>query len=246
MKPRFTSSDLKLIAMGTMAVDQTAVFLIYVNGYGDFPFWKEIGTAMRLVGRVAFPLFAFLLVQGFLHTKDRHQYLKRMAVLAVISEIPFNLVASGSPFYAKEQNTVLLLCIGLLTLKGIHAVSGEADCWGAAAGDQGQRIRVMGIAAASMAFAWVTKADYGAGGILFILVLYWFRYCPAERTLAGAAALMLCEGPVNGLAAWIAFFFINRYNGEKGKELGRLPYLFYPLHLLIIFAAGALIYGYNF
>lgn len=231
MKTHFTSSDLKLIAMGAMAVDHAAVFMIYVNGYGELPVLREIGTAMRLFGRVAFPLYAFMLVQGFLYTKDWLKYLKRLAVLAVVSEIPFNLVASGHVFYRKEQNTVLLLCIGLAAMKGIASLqAARTDL--AAPGTSAL------IAAAAMIAAEITGADYGAPGILFILTLYWFRHRPPERFFAGACILLLIEGSFYGLAAWIAFFFINRYNGEKGRELSYLPYLFYPAHLLMIYAAG--------
>lgn len=277
LKTHFTSSDLKLIAMGTMAVDHAAVFMIYVNGYGELPVWSEIGLAMRLIGRVAFPLYAFMLVQGFLYTKSRGAYLARLAVLAAFSELPFNLVASGQIFYPEGQNTVVLLCIGLAALWGIETVSAwqrpqetetvsgwqrpqgtetvsgwqrpqeteSGRVFALAGNEPGKnshgpgRTAAMGfIAAAAMLLALLVRADYGAYGILFILVLYWFRNSPAERSLAGAVTLIFSEGPVYGLAAWIAFFFINRYNGEKGRKLGRLPYLFYPGHLLIIYAAG--------
>lgn len=240
MRTHFTSSDLKLIAMGTMAVDHTAVFMIYVNGYGEFPVLKEIGTAMRLFGRVAFPLYAFMLVQGFLYTKDWLRYLERLAVLAVISEIPFNLVASGCVFYPEGQNTVWLLLIGLLALKGISAAEGiPAGAEGISAEARGRRFFLQAlILAVAVAAAEITRADYGAFGVLFILTLYLFRQRPAERFFSGACILLLMEGTFYGLAAWIAFFFINRYNGERGRNLGRLPYLFYPAHLLIIYAAG--------
>lgn len=248
MRPGFTSSDLKWIAMGTMAVDHAAVMMLHGGGCGA-------ETAMRLVGRMAFPLYAFMLVQGFLYTRDWRKYLKRLAILAVVSEIPFNLVAAGKVFGPQMQNTVVLLCIGLAALAGLRAVSPEGRN-AVFPGDALRRNTLPGnfpdglsaalVALSAMAAAWLLNADYGALGILFILVLYWFRYRPAERTFAGAAVLLLCEGPFYGPAAWIAFFFINRYNGEKGRDLGRLPYVFYPLHLLIIFAAGVFIYGYNF
>jgi len=275
-----------------MAVDHAAVFLIYVNGRGSLPFWGEVGTAMRLVGRVAFPLYAFMLVQGFLCTRDWRKYLARLAVLAVISEIPYNLVATGRVFFPGQQNTVLLLCIGLAAIKGISAVtsggaagwpggfverrhvrgrkkaagaeqaaSGGASCghagggWpcGSAGGSAGDcqvtpaeseswtRMAACAlIAVSAMLLAWAMRADYGAMGILFILALYWFRNFPAARFTAGSIILVLSEGPFYAPFAWIAFFFMNRYNGEKGRNLGRLPYVFYPAHLLIIYTAGVL------
>lgn len=269
MRSGFTSSDLKWIAMGTMAVDHAAVIMLHGGGCGA-------ETAMRLAGRMAFPLYAFMLVQGFLYTRGWRKYLKRLAFLAVVSEIPFDLVAAGKAFWPQVQNTVVLLCIGLAALAGLRAASSGSQETSDGSSVLAQKIRTAApegrnadvpgdaprrntlpgnfpgglsaalIALSAMAAAWLLNADYGALGILFVLVLYWFRYRPAERTFAGAAVLLLCEGPFYGPAAWIAFFFINRYNGEKGRDLGRLPYVFYPLHLLILYAAGVFIYGYNF
>lgn len=85
----------------------------------DLPMaWYILGTAMRLAGRVAFPLYGFFLVQGFFHTGDWGRYMKRMVLLALVSEIPFNLICSGRPMYP-VQNTLVTLSITLLALKGI-------------------------------------------------------------------------------------------------------------------------------
>ena len=74
---------------------------------------------MRLAGRVAFPLYGFFLVQGFFHTGDWGRYMKRMVLLALVSEIPFNLICSGRPMYP-VQNTLVTLSISLLALSLIH------------------------------------------------------------------------------------------------------------------------------
>ena len=95
----YSASDLKLIAMGTMVLDHLAFHLMERGGM-DLPMvWYILGTAMRLAGRVAFPLYGFFLVQGFFHTGDWGRYMKRMVLLALVSEIPFNLICSGRPMY---------------------------------------------------------------------------------------------------------------------------------------------------
>ncbi len=249
MKAHFTSADLKMIAMGTMAIDHMAVAWIYMYGYGTDPVWSKVGIAMRLVGRMAFPLYGFLLVQGFLHTRNQTAYFLRVLGLAVISEIPFNLVVSGKIFWIRAQNTLVLLAIALLCLKGL-SVYQKTD---ASSENDPSAVLITSVpasavfmAAAGMALAEIFRADYGAAGILFILAMYWFRNCPEKRTIAGAATLALAEGVFYGGTACAALFFLNRYNGERGKYLGFFPYLFYPVHLLILYGAGVVIHGIHF
>ena len=116
MAARYSSEKLKKIAMGTMFLDHGAVAVIYLHGLYEYPFLGELGLAMRLIGRMAFPLYAFLLVQGFLYTGSRKKYAIRLGSFAVISEIPFNLVASGQVFNPGGQNTLFTLLAGLLCL----------------------------------------------------------------------------------------------------------------------------------
>ena len=97
-------------------------------------------------------------------------------------------------------------------------------------------------AVAAMFAAELLHADYGAFGVLLIAVLYIFRYRPAELVTAGCLATVLIYGfGIEVLFAWIAFFFISRYNGERGRKLGLMPYVFYPVHLLAVWLAGAVI-----
>lgn len=244
MPARFSSSDLKWIAMVTMFVDHTAVAVLYWNDFMTNPYGKGIYIAMRLIGRMAFPLFAFLLVEGFLYTRDWKRYAKRLALAAVLSEIPYNLAANHTWSAPGEQNTVVLLLIGLLTLKGISTA--DSSSFGCVYPQVDRTIRIAAVLFAGLAAAGVSRADYGAGGLLLILVFYFFRGQPQRRMMAGGVVLLLLYGDGYALAAWIAFFFINRYNGEKGRSMGILPYVFYPAHLLILYAAGVLIHGLHF
>ena len=98
MKVRFcfSAEQIKNIALVSMVIDHAAVGLIEQSELASGAAWSLCGTAMRLVGRVAFPLFAFMIAEGAAHTRDRRWYALRLLLLAVISEIPFDLVAGGT------------------------------------------------------------------------------------------------------------------------------------------------------
>ena len=174
----YSASDLKRIAMGTMVLDHLA-FHLMERGGTDLPMaWYILGTAMRLAGRVAFPLYGFFLVQGFFHTGDWGRYMKRMVLLALVSEIPFNLICSGRPMYP-VQNTLVTLSISLLALKGIRAVQTWEPEEGAFGGRAGavwlKTAAIVLTAAASMAASGLLNSDYGPLGVLFILILYFYN-----------------------------------------------------------------------
>ena len=241
MTGRFTSEQLKKIAMGTMFLDHAAVALIYNAGLDRVSTCFEIiGLAMRLIGRMAFPLYAFLLVQGFLWTKDWVRYVSRVAVFALVSEIPYDLVAFEMVWNMERQNTMFTMLIGLICMKGIRWAE-EID-WGSEENGGFPRLAViMLIAAVGALAAEFLHVDYGAAGIILILIFYIFRYRPAEQWIGGCAALYMIYFNAYAIAAWIAIFLISRYNGERGKKMGYLPYFFYPAHLLALCLAGVII-----
>ena len=241
MTGRFTSEQLKKIAMGTMFLDHAAVALIYNAGLDRVSTCFEIiGLAMRLIGRMAFPLYAFLLVQGFLWTKDWTRYAARVAVFALVSEIPYDLVAFEMVWNMERQNTMFTMLIGLICMKGIRWAE-EID-WGSEENGGFPRLAmIMLIAAVGALAAEFLHVDYGAAGIILILIFYIFRYRPAEQWIGGCAALYLIYFSVYAIAAWIAIFLISRYNGERGKKMGYLPYFFYPAHLLALWLAGVIL-----
>lgn len=126
MKVRFcfSAEQLKNIALVSMVIDHAAVGLIEQSELASGAAWSLCGTAMRLVGRVAFPLFAFMIAEGAAHTRDRRRYALRLLLLAVISEIPFDLVAGGTWLFPADQNTVFTLLLGLLAVW-----AGRSDLW---------------------------------------------------------------------------------------------------------------------
>jgi len=253
---RFTSEQLKKLAMGTMFMDHAAAAIIFGSGLNEMsPLVENIGIAMRLVGRMAFPLYAFLLVQGFMWTSDWRKYVTRVALFAVISEIPFDLMVAGEIWYSRTQNTIVTLLVGLICMKMLETLEGQFGLTinpigkvrlTENPGNSGGKILGIALAiwtiTAAMFVAEFLRGDYGAFGVLLIVVLYLFRHRPAEQIVVGCVAIVLIYGfGMEVLFAWIAFFFISRYNGERGRKLGIIPYVFYPAHLLVLWLVGAVI-----
>jgi hypothetical protein len=129
-----SGSTLKLIAIITMLIDHTAAVVlekIIVAGESSNTIAYDsvlyfIYVLMRMIGRLAFPIFCFLLVEGFLHTRSVRKYAIRLAAFALISEIPFDLALFGEPFYFNYQNVFFTLLIGLLVMIGFKFISEKA------------------------------------------------------------------------------------------------------------------------
>ena len=262
MNARFSAEQLKKIALVSMAIDHAAVGLIEQSELASGAAWGLCGTAMRLVGRVAFPLFAFMIAEGAVHTRDRRKYALRLLLLAIVSEIPFNLVAGGGTLaYPADQNTVFTLLLGLLAIW-----AGDLICGSGAEPACGNRekvrnrdssgrieverrpiparyeryVRVLAAVPFGLA-AYYLKTDYDFLGVMLIVILYTLRAEPQLRTMVCGTLLLCMYMNFYGVAACVAIFLINRYNGEKGGGSGKVFYAFYPLHLLVIWGIKTVI-----
>ena len=101
---------LKYLAMFMMLLDHLWATIVPGNDW------------MNYIGRLAFPIFAFQIVEGYFHTKDYKQYLKRLFIFALISEIPFNLMASGSYIYPFGQNVIFTFIYGIVSIQAIEEI----------------------------------------------------------------------------------------------------------------------------
>lgn len=214
--------------MVSMAIDHVAAYLLKY----DHDFTVTLITLgskhiswyflMRCIGRLAFPLFAFLLVEGFLHTHDRMKYGRNLLLFALLSEIPYDLVRHGHLF-AAGQNVFFTLFLGFLAL------------WAVRKWEEGNYspIRLAIMLFSLIGLGIVFHTDYGSTGVGFILLLYVLRQ---NRILQ--AAIGCCFLPMR-LIAGLAFIPINLYNGQRGFIQGPIGkylfYVFYPLHLLAIY-----------
>lgn len=238
---------LKLIAVISMLLDHTGLALLY-NGvlYAETQMefdallgtpqganWYFVYRIMRFAGRLAFPIFCFLIVEGFLHTKDRKKYAFRLFLFALISEIPFDLVVSGTIWSPEQQNVYFTLLTGLAVLTGYEYFDGRY--W-----------LQMAVTAAGFFGAFILRSDYDAVGVAMILVLYLFRNDKKKQLLTGAALGFLESfGPVGLGGAALAFIPLGKYNGQRGRRnLKYFFYWFYPVHLLLLFLVSGLLFGF--
>ena len=124
----FSGSELKMIAIATMLIDHIAATVIIrvlkFGGYNDSLY--QLYRVMRNIGRIAFPIFCFLLVEGFMHTRDREKYALRLGCFAAISEIPFDLAFNGKILEVGYQNVFFTLLLGLLTMMAYDSVMNQS------------------------------------------------------------------------------------------------------------------------
>ena len=228
---RLSGSALKLLAVIAMLIDHTAICLQPLLGSPRLVLFGRSVTpylALRFVGRLAFPIFCFLLAEGFRHTRDRRRYGLRLLLFALLSEIPFDLFRGGQLLYT-GQNVFFTLLLGYLGLWALEAF--RKTPWK----------QLLGLAALFAAAYWL-HADYGWAGFLFILVLYLLGGQPVVQALAGSALL---PWPVG---VGLAFLPLNLYDGRRGfirspwLKLGF--YAFYPLHLLLLWQLRLRLFGY--
>lgn len=180
---------------------------------------------LRGIGRIAFPIFCFLLVEGFLHTGSLPRYLRRMAVFAVVTEIPFDLAFCSAPFDLSYQNIYFTLLLGLLAMAALKKY-GERSLPGF--------LLALGCAG----IAELIRADYGAFGVVLVIILYLFRDRKLTRTIVGCIAVCW------ELTAPLAFLVIELYNGQRGRRnLQYFFYIFYPAHILLLYLVRVMLVG---
>jgi len=197
---------LQLLAMMTMLVDHIGLLF-----YKD----QEI---FRIIGRIAFPVYCYLLVEGYLRTRNVKRYMVRLLLIAVVSQLPFSLL-----FLTFELNVVFTLLLGLLVLYGI-------DRW------EKDRGNAFSIVAACLLFATFIPMDYGLYGIFLILI---YRYAEGKWVLLlhmmlNVIALVSYQWVLQLYSIIFTVFLV--YYRDLRKDRYRIPRWlyrsFYPAHLL--------------
>ena len=226
-------SVLKLLAVILMLIDHTgAVIVSRCPQVALLTFLGKTLTLyrlMRFLGRMAFPLFCFLLVEGFSHTHDRRRYALRLGAFAILSEVPFDLAILGKTLEWTHQNVFVTLCLGVLGLWARESFRGQGG-------------KLLLSLAGLFLVALLSRCDYGVKGFGFVLLLYLLRERPISRAVIGAGYLS------STWQAGLAFVPMAFYNGRRGfirgKGLQLAFYLFYPLHLLLLFLLKGLLFGF--
>lgn len=226
-----SGSTLKIIACISMFIDH--FFHILMRTYRDhvstldYDAIRNFNTMYKIgrgIGRIAFPIYCFLLVEGFFHTKDIRKYLARLLFMALLSEHAFNLLYSGQNMEPEGQSIFLTLFIGLLTVWGINKIRETEDMPREAASSFTLAIIIAGCLAAHL-----LKTDYSYHGILSIAAIYLLR-SSRELTCLGGAISFIWEPWA--IPAFVPIYF---YNGKRGIKAKYIFYLFYPLHIYLIY-----------
>ena len=235
-KIKFMSSNiLKTLAMIFMLLDHLWATIIPGNQW------------MTNIGRLAFPRFAFLVVEGFIYKSDLKKYLKRLFVFALISEIPFNLIYTGSWIFPFHQNVMFTLLLGLLCINEIYKIKNNKEIK--------SRFKSILIIIVLLLISIIGFVDYGLTGVLTIIVFYLFRNFKCAWIGQFVSLILLYIIFFKGQSVVLNIFDFEYYlplqsigilslipiwlyNGERGiksKKLQYMFYWFYPVHMLVIY-----------
>lgn len=231
-----TGFTLHMLAMLFMLLDHMWITVVRGNDW------------MNCLGRLAFPMFAFLIVEGYMHTSDFKKYIRRMFLFALISEIPFNLVSAGSVIYPFHQNVLWTFLLSLLCIHLIEKARKTQKLWL-------QIIMCVLVVSVGYLLGILLMVDYNSAGIMTVLVFYFFRgnrfghrfgqflglYWINFNLLGGMTYVLNVASielsiPRQAFALF-ALIPIWLYNGKRGMSNSWIQYFyyaFYPLHLLIL------------
>ena len=234
-KTEITSFALHILAMALMLCDHMWITVIPGNDW------------LTDIGRLAFPIFAFVTVEGFFHTKNLKKYVKRLFIFALISEIPFNLVVGSGIFYPLHQNVLWTFLIGI----GLIWINENAKDK-----ETSKRILVAGITVVmGFVLGILSFCDYYHAGVLTVLIFYFFR----ERKWQNFVLQALCLWYINtqilsgfyyeweifgtkievlrqgfALFALVPIWLYKGKQGPYNKWIKAFYYWFYPAHLLVL------------
>ena len=231
-----TAAVLHIIAMTLMLMDHLWATLLPAREW------------LTCAGRVAFPIFAFMAVEGYFHTRSFKKYILRMLLFAVLSEIPFDLMYGGTWFYPVHQNVLWTFLLGLLGVWLMEQVRKKGKIW------MYLLVCVL-VVPAGLVLGTLCMVDYYGVGVLTVFVFYFLHGRKWWCFLGQLAALYwlnvellgglmypvqlfgmefeLCQ---QGLAL-LALIPIWLYRGRQGyhsKPFQYLCYVFYPVHMLLL------------
>lgn len=215
-----SSFVLKLIGIITMTIDHLGYTI-----WGGFSY-------LNYIGRLAFPIFAFGISEGYLHTKSKKNYLLRLLILGIIAQTPYMMFSSTftSQFHL---NIFFTLFLGLLAIIGYNKCNNK---W----------IGLLLVACLGI-LADTFKFEYGLFGIFMIFIFYIFKEKKLLMNISFVALCLVHYIPLyiinNFYYAYLLLAFctilalipINLYNGKKGINTKYLLYGFYPVHLVVLY-----------
>lgn len=216
---------LKLIACITMLLDHIGAAYLQASMMDMSSFNISLYYMLRIIGRIAFPIFCFFIVEGGIHTKNKYKYMLRLGIFALISQIPFNYFVNGNFYDFSYLNVYFTL---LISLSCIIVYEKFKDT-------KYKYISILYLLFALM-IADVINCDYGAGGVLHVLVFYFFRNKYLYLFLSILLIDWLYFSPIQmfSVLSLVLLYFYNGNRGFSNKFVQYGFYLFYPLHIFII------------
>ena len=215
---------LKLIAILSMLIDHVNKALIYPNLVSNDGILTTVSNIFDIIGRIAFPLFCFLLVEGFFKTRSRKKYLLNLLIFGVISEVPFDMFTTASFFNMNWNNVMFTLAFVLITIWIIDILKERMQKLPKTLWYFASFIIVIIMCIAAM----YLSLDYEHHAILIGYFFYLFHDVPLLAIPFGYASMYTQPW------ALLGFGLTLTYNGKRGKQNKMLNYWFYPAHLLIL------------
>lgn len=229
MKKKMLSQEaLKIIACVTMFIDHFGHAIVPCL---PIPNMETVYYICRCIGRIAFPIYCFLLCEGMAKTRDPGKYILRLGIGMLLSELPFDILFKGG-FSWESQSVMVTLTLGAVMLLCMQKTE-----------KKGLKLLLVLPFALLAQFA---KCDYGAGGIVMIAVFVLFNRLSLQtaalflvnwQLLPSAAIIVFGTVVIIQLLATFAMVPIALYSGRKlthNKAIQWGFYLFYPVHLLIL------------
>lgn len=241
---------LRVIALVSMFIDHLWKFdyFAYYSHKGVFSANWEI---CYYIGRLAFPIFAFQIVQGYYHTKNLKKYYLRLFILALLTEIPFSMMINYKIIDLSYQNVVWALLCGLFTIHILDKIIKS---------DRDKFLKIIlqiAVILVAYYFGNLVHFDYDGGGILIILTFFYAKLCPKKifkpiiqiLALSFVFIIIYNDYTLKALAPLMSLPILWAYNGKLGytsKIWRDFCYSFYPVHMVIIILIRYFMYRYGF
>lgn len=231
MKFNITSFWLHIIAIILMTIDH--IVIVFIGNE----------NILRAIGRPAFPIFAFLLAEGFYKTKNRKNYFVRLLILAIVSEPIFDYVLHQKIPYWFQQNVIFTFLLAFCAMTLIEKINKD-------------RVKTTIIFFASMIVGFLTMIDYNYIGIPMVLTFYLFKEKTKLNLIAQISIITILSLLLGGqtlftieqikipdeILSLLALIPIWLYTGKQGlynKWVKYFYYAFYPTHLAIIYLVSS-------
>lgn len=223
-KNGISAYHLKIIAIFAMTLDHVGQILLF----------PPYATVLRSIGRIAFPIFCFLIAEGFIHTKNRIKYILRITITAVLAEPIIDRCFYGKYIYWESQSVMVLFSIALavLMLEDVVKRKIESILY--------RYLFSSVFFGTGVILTFVLRTEYGVLGFLMIIASYFFRNDKPVLIASLLACNFLYLNPIQCFGCF-SCIFIAIYNGKRGKKMGYWPYLYYPLHIALIYSLSIVV-----